>query len=49
MRTKNYSIERKNRILEILDKEGRAEVEALARDMKVSKETIRRDLREQMT
>lgn len=46
MRTKNYSIERKNRILDILEAEGRVEVEFLAQDMNVSKETIRRDLRE---
>ena len=46
MRTKNYSIERKTKILKTLEKDGRVEVETLAGELKVSKETIRRDLRE---
>lgn len=46
MRTKNYSIERKTKILKSLESDGRVEVETLAGVLKVSKETIRRDLRE---
>lgn len=46
MKTKKYSIERKMRILETLEREGRVEVELLAADLRVSKETVRRDLRE---
>ena len=45
MKTKKYSIERKMRILETLEREGRVEVELLAADLRVSKETVRRDLR----
>ena len=46
MRKKNYSIERKTKILKTLEKDGRVEVETLAKELNVSKETIRRDLRE---
>lgn len=46
MRTKNYSIERKTKIMKKLESNGRVEVEKLSKELKVSKETVRRDLSE---
>ena len=41
-----YAIERKNRILSQLQQRGRVEVSRLADELNVSKETLRKDLRE---
>lgn len=46
MGAKSFSIERKQRILEHLDVLGRVEVADLAKELNVSKETLRKDLRE---
>lgn len=44
-----FSIERQSLILEILEQEGKVEVNALAAKFSTSKETIRRDLKEMET